>query len=388
MNKIDELLMYVIVSILFINLVATIAINLDNLNSIIVISVIIVGLLIYNELFNINNDNRHALSILTICTAFLLSLYIVRYFNYESVKVFIFIIFYQIIKNYKKNKFLIITFLELIYLSLIIYQRNDPLIIIKTIISELTLTGLVIIIILLVFYIINQNKKLERIREQLVFNNCEIEKTHNDLLKAYNKLEEYTIIKERSKIGRQMHDSVGHTLTTALVELEVSKMLHEKNDELAKEKMTLAIDQVRKGLKDLRRSVKALKENIDYINEINELINNTIKHTDINIKVYMDDLNGVKNNILGCVYRIIQEGLTNGIKHGKANAFIIRVTTENDILNIYLEDNGKGVTVLKKGFGINTMEERVEELSGKIEFDYSFQAGFAIFATIPLKGEE
>jgi len=232
---------------------------------------------------------------------------------------------------------------------------------------------------------IDQNNKLETMRTELTLNNLDIEHTHSNLIKAYNQLEILTIIQERNKIARDMHDTVGHTLTTALIELEVGKVLLNEQKEEAQKKFSGAIELVRKGLYDLRTSVKTLKDHIDYLKEIEGLIYNTISHTGVKIRYNLDkNIASLDQLILSCVYRILQEGITNGIKHGEASAFIFNLIINETGILIRLENNGKGTSVFNKGFGINAMEERIKELNGHIKFDYGYKMGFGIQVFIPL----
>jgi signal transduction histidine kinase len=391
MKKINEYLLYSIMIILFANLIAVVAFNLDNVNVVLLVCVIIVSALIYNELFVIN-ENGKSLSFWICCLLTVgLSVYISLMYNGNSMRIFYFIIMYQIYR--KMNKKVAIAFFVMILgiqLYAVFYNSKALNVtgeIIMDITLEVVLTLLVVTIAALISYVINQNKDLETMQQELAVKNFELECTHKDLLKAYNKLEEYTIIKERGIIARDMHDTVGHTLTTALVQLEVSNLLMDKDANEAKKKLSIATEQVRKGLTNLRTSVRVMKDNIDYVSEIKELITSAEKNAGVTVKVIMDEIEHLNNNVLACIYRILQEGITNGIKHGGATAFILRVTIEsfnkNKVVKLYLGDNGRGATAFNKGFGTSAMEERVKELSGSINFEYQRDEGFAIYAEIP-----
>ncbi|ERJ12110.1 sensor histidine kinase [Haloplasma contractile] len=390
MNKIDRYLLYMMSTILFINFIATVTLNLES-TGVLILCVLIVGILIYNELFILDDDTKKVQFYIMTIIIIVSTLYILIKGNGDTIRIFFYMIMYQL---YRRSNKLIIVFMYVCIFSILfynIYRLTESVSeFIKDITLELTLFLLVSTIIVMITYILKQNKQLEVIQKELLFKNTELESTHDDLLKAYNKLEEYTIIKERGKIAREMHDTVGHTLTTALVELEVSRLLFEQGNQNAKNRMNGAVDQVRKGLYDLRKSVRTLKDEVDYVSEINELILNTTKHTDIHIKAMYDSnqLRTISPNIVACIYRILQEGITNGIKHGKANAFLFKLeiikrkSQTKRTLKLLLEDNGDGITAFKKGFGINAMEERVKELKGTVHFETTKGSGFTIIAEI------
>lgn len=235
---------------------------------------------------------------------------------------------------------------------------------------------------MLIRYMLEQNKALIEVREKLIQKNLDLEDAYFQLKRAYDQIEEYTIMKERSYMSREMHDTVGHTLTTTLVELEVCRLQAKGNKEL-EDRLNHISSQVRKGLSDLRVTVKKLKEELDWENEIYALGERLRNYTDIKVKYQVSELKGIPIPVLRCTYRIIQEGITNGIKHGKATAFMIAVDAKEGLLDIEVIDNGVGAIAFKQGFGLTAMTERVEDLKGSITFESYKDEGFTIHAQIP-----
>lgn len=231
-------------------------------------------------------------------------------------------------------------------------------------------------------YMIRMNQSLTSMQIRLVEKNMDLSHAYEQLRRAYDELEDYTIMKERTYMSREMHDTVGHTLTAALVELELCKMLVKDYDEAA-ERVTHITEQVRKGLSDLRVTVRKLKEDLDWEQEIQAIGERISSYTDIKVRMHLDSLKGIDTDTLRCIYRIIQESLTNGMKHGKATAFMIEVALQEEWINIEIMDNGKGATAFKQGFGLNAMTERVEALKGRIEFESYKDEGFTVRAHLP-----
>ena len=83
------------------------------------------------------------------------------------------------------------------------------------------------------------------------------------------------------------------------------------------------------------------------------------------------------------IYRIIQESITNSIRHGKADTVRIWMTREYNIVTITIKDNGVGASNIEPGFGITHMKERLDMLGGKIQVDGS--DGFCVVAEIPIR---
>lgn len=107
-------------------------------------------------------------------------------------------------------------------------------------------------------------------------------------------LEEKTLMEERVRLSREIHDTIGHTLTTALVGMETGKqlMLHRKTDE-AIDKLDLAREQVKNSLENVRKSVKTLHKQQSFIHfekSLQALIEETRTHTDVIIDANISKL--------------------------------------------------------------------------------------------------
>lgn len=244
----------------------------------------------------------------------------------------------------------------------------------------------VVTILYLLRYICDINNKLEITKDKLSVKNIELEDSFEKIREAYKKNEDYIITDTRNKFAREIHDTVGHTLTTALVEMEASKVLMNENNERASSKLASALDQVRKGLRQVRTSVRQLdKGQVNYYNEVIELIKNTILHTNVVIRYDIDDFNNEKEIVKRCVFRALQEGLSNGIRHGGATAFLFKLKYDNNLLKFSLENNGKGLSNFKKGFGLNAMEERVKEANGTMSIFSDVDEGFNIYINFKIQ---
>lgn len=234
----------------------------------------------------------------------------------------------------------------------------------------------------------DQRLKISKANDEISLKSQALEKTTTKLRETMESLEDMAAEKERNKIAREIHDTVGHTLTTVLVEIEAGKRLMEKDQNLAKEKLDLAQGQVRKGLNDIRRSVRLLKEDdVDFMPSIQLLIEETQKHTGVVIQQEIEGITSLPGQRGKVIYHCLQEGLTNGIRHGNATFFKMKLKRGRG-LSFSLEDNGGG---LKKdavmGFGLSAMKDRVEQIGGNVTFKNT-PGGFWIGAEIPEEEEE
>jgi len=218
---------------------------------------------------------------------------------------------------------------------------------------------------------------LEKLEKDCVYSN---------LKGAYEKLEMMTILKERNKIAREIHDTVGHTLTTVLVEIEASKRLIRVNSDLSLEKLNLAQGQVRKGLNDIRSSVRVLEkgdELLEFYPSLEALIKDTELHSEVTIKAQIDSSLILNRQAEKILFSSLLEGLTNGIRHGRSTAFLFKLFMKEDRVCFSLEDNGVGAGTLSLGFGLRAMRDRVYELDGSFDINSDIEEGLELLITLP-----
>ncbi|WP_058308915.1 sensor histidine kinase [Gracilibacillus massiliensis] len=199
------------------------------------------------------------------------------------------------------------------------------------------------------------------------------------LQKAYEKmktstlqLEEKTIMQERKRFAREMHDSIGHSFSTSLIGLNAVKTLIVSEQDQAKDMLNQVYRNLELGLQEVRKSVRDLQEShffIDFYQAVSSLIQETIEQTgvtidsEINVQEYSMT---PKQEIV--IFRALQEGLTNGLRHGQANQFYVYLVTNKEGILFRLSDNGNVMENFEEnlGFGLMAMKERVEELDGVI----------------------
>jgi signal transduction histidine kinase len=86
------------------------------------------------------------------------------------------------------------------------------------------------------------------------------------------------------------------------------------------------------------------------------------------------------------LYRTVQEGLTNGIRHGGSTAFLVQLFARKEEVELLVQDNGTGtdMTTLLPGFGLSSMEERVRLLGGRMVMESSKNEGFLLRIILPI----
>ncbi|WP_042272062.1 sensor histidine kinase [[Clostridium] dakarense] len=358
-----------------------IIINIMTYNNISNISFFLSLIFIINNqirFFNFNNKNLPMIisSLLEFILILALYNYTYKFTPFYFLPLIIDICFSKIIKN--KYLYLII----LIGSYFIINFNNS-------IYSSIEYSLILSLISLLYLYIYNEDIfkiNIQNVYDKLRISEDKLKKSNSDLEVYISSVEELAILKERNRISREIHDSVGHSLSTTIIQLGAIENLVSKDEDL-KELVHELREFVKESFKEVREAVTSLKpegyENYQNLFKIEELIRNFIKMTNIDVKMTVSkntwNLSSVQCTAL---YRIIQESLSNSIRHGKATKVNIFITFNSNNLILSIKDNGIGCKDIKKGNGLNSIKERVDELNGKVEFITS-NDGFIIHTSFP-----
>lgn len=226
-----------------------------------------------------------------------------------------------------------------------------------------------------------------------------LQQTNGELQEANEKLQSYALMqekmgetKERNRLAREIHDTLGHTLTGISAGIDACLTIVESSPERTKQQLEIISNVAREGIQEIRRSVNELRP--DALNRfgLEEAIQKMIADMTSMSKVYVHYENfGVKlkfdEDEENAIYRVIQESMTNALRHGQATEIWIAVKKDNGDLFLEVKDNGIGCEEMKKGFGTRHIVERIEMLNGEVFFDGS--GGFCVRARIPIRwGEE
>lgn len=228
-----------------------------------------------------------------------------------------------------------------------------------------------------------------REKEKLTHINAELEEAYRKLIENSASAQRLSVEQERIRMAREIHDTLAHTLTTLIVQLEACKKLASSDPSRLTIELEKAQGLSRSGFNDIKRSIKALRPQVmeekSFFASIISIINETMQNTNVHITFNNLLQNDIKlsSKIEIALFRVIQESITNSIRHGQADEIEIEIKMDNDMLQLSVIDNGIGCTNVKKGYGMKGIQERIETLNGRVEFSCSQGEGFKTKILVP-----
>ena len=221
----------------------------------------------------------------------------------------------------------------------------------------------------------------------------ELRATHRQLQEFAIKAEQLAVAEERNRLSREMHDTIGHRLTVASVQLEGVQKLISKDPAKA-EKMTGTVrEQVREALRELRQTVATLREPLEadlpLEASLKRLVHGFEEATGIIIHLmFPESFPEMSAAHRLAIYRTAQEALTNVQKHADAQQVWLQVSRQGDILTLRVSDNGKGVKAREdvSGFGLRGIQERAAQLGGELRLEERKGGGTQVCLSLPVGG--
>lgn len=208
-------------------------------------------------------------------------------------------------------------------------------------------------------------------------------------LREANTVEERSTKQERDRITRELHDTIGYSLTNLIMMLEAAKALAGVDPDRLRRTLDSAIGQAQEGMRETRRSLHLLRRpeirGPEGLPAIQRMVNTYESATSTRVDVEYGNvpLSGGEE-IDRFLYHFVQEGLTNSFRHGKATMIKIRFWREEDSILVTIRDNGLGATDITEGIGMMGMRERLGMLGGTLEVRNAVD-GFEVKANVPIR---
>lgn len=197
--------------------------------------------------------------------------------------------------------------------------------------------------------------------------------------------------KERIRIARELHDGIGQQLSAAKMNLSAFETNLDRQSKQQFDKVVMLVDEAVKEVRSISHNMMPnalLRSGLasairDFVHKIN--VSDALK-VELQIVGLQNRLESTTETVL---YRVLQECVSNIIKHANATQINIQLIQHNQHLNMLIEDNGVGFDVKtigteQEGIGIRNMISRVHFLSGTIDFDSTPAKGTTVIVDVPI----
>ena len=192
---------------------------------------------------------------------------------------------------------------------------------------------------------------------------------------------ELGLMQERNRIARDLHDSIGHALSTVIIQLEAIAKLSEDDSPKAAEMSLNLRDFTKSSLDDVRTSINHLKpknyDKFEFIDSLKALVDNYNLSSPIDSYFSFNKplwtLNSSQQEL---IYRAIQEFLSNSTKHSNADEIRIFLNYNLESIILSMQDNGQGASEVVEGIGLKSLKERVSLNNGSLQISTAINEGF------------
>ena len=224
---------------------------------------------------------------------------------------------------------------------------------------------------------------------------AEIERMASELAVANRHLgayaaqaEELAAARERNRLAREIHDSLGHYLTVVRVQLEAALAVHERGPDLAMDAVRKAQALVGEGLREIRNSIAALRAAPLERRTLCEALLALVAESEAGGLAVKMEVKGTERELSAAagltLYRAAQEGLTNVRKHAAgANPRLLLTFVPTDAVSLTVSDDGPGAESTNGGFGLLGLRERAALLGGNFSTQTAPGNGFTLTIELP-----
>lgn len=215
------------------------------------------------------------------------------------------------------------------------------------------------------------------------------------LLETEQMLEaERRVIDERMEIARDLHDVVAHTVAVIGVQANLASDIFEDSPEDARVALGSIQSATKEAMSELRSAVDVMRQGdapllpARGLGGLADLVANA-ERAGLEVDLHMEGIGEVPAMMGVTAYRVVQEAMTNVLRHSGADRVEINVGRAPRMLRIEVLDNGAGAEVFSaSGHGISGMVERVSSLGGSLTAGNRAEGGFEVIAEIPLGGRQ
>ncbi|PET46627.1 histidine kinase [Bacillus cereus] len=201
------------------------------------------------------------------------------------------------------------------------------------------------------------------------YRQSEIIRNQKHVLEQYvSQVERITLLEERDRLSKDLHDTMGHSYTSIIMGMETLRM--ELKSKEGEQQLDSLLQLTRNSMEEVRLYLHQLdlsQESLPLATTLQQLTEEFKKHAKVNVRTrIIGEEYMVSKQSKMTLYRSLQESLTNAVRHGHSTEIIVSLHFEPQQIRLDVEDNGCGVEEWKDGFGLTAMKERVSQSQGRV----------------------
>jgi len=228
----------------------------------------------------------------------------------------------------------------------------------------------------------------EKARKQVERLLSELQESNRQLSEYSLKVEELAVVEERNRMAREIHDGLGHYLTTVNVQIQAALATLEKKPSRAREMLQKASLLSQEALEDVRNSVATLRAPMDENLPLEQIIRKVLKSCECETLetnfMLLGSERPVSPQARFTIFRTAQEAVNNVQKHSHASNLWVALDfrTEKET-RLSIKDDGIGSVTVDGGFGLLGLRERARFVNGELKIITSPGTGFEIQLVVP-----
>ncbi len=253
-------------------------------------------------------------------------------------------------------------------------------------------------------HLMSERYERSRLLWQLANANEELEAAHRQLAETAAQEQELAVLRERTRLAREMHDTLGHALVLVSVKLEAAQRLRERDPQRCEQELEETKEIVRESMKELRASIANLRspvlEREPACRALSRYAREMAQRTGLRVSYDLHpDIEGLPEPVEETLWKVGQEALANIEKHARAQNVLLHISRQDGQVFLKIADDGIGLPpglcqhangeqdhyASPTGhYGLSGMLERVKNAHGQLVIGPNGTQGTSIEVTLPL----
>lgn len=211
---------------------------------------------------------------------------------------------------------------------------------------------------------------------------------HREVVELQADLKELAVVEERNRLAREIHDGLGASLSSLIIQAEY--LMQIAQDEKVRAEIAELKSSAEESIEELRRNLRMMREDFDISSALEEYVKTFRDRTQLEVTFFRS---GIQERLSPdqalSLFRVLQECLSNAAKHARARSVEVRLAFDGDAKRVLLsvKDDGQGFDpeAKKAGhYGLINLRERAMKVGGQVIIDSAPGKGAHITFSIPM----